>query len=112
MPMNIQTGAAFDEAMEWAIAQWVAARPAEVADFDEALRWYREQGQDRSFWSGDKQFRWVGEIPTFVHSRMCERLGSKDWLSDKRLRDRFLARFKDFRLDSASFSGTVQSSRA
>lgn len=109
---NINTGKAFDDAMEYAIALWTTTRPDEVVDFENFMRYQREEGQEQDFWSEGRHFKHVGECPAYIHARIAERLQDFDWFKDKKLRDRFFSRFARFRMDMAKFAGTSQSSRA
>ncbi len=110
--VNIHTGAAFDEAIEWAVNLWQVERPDEMADFVAFLKFQREAGAETGFWSEGRHFHHVGECPAFVHARIAERTGNFQWFTEKKLRDRFFARFSQFRLDPTRFAGTAQSSRA
>lgn len=109
---NINTGAAFDEAMEYAIGLWQFMRPDEVEDFMGLVKFQRDCGKEQGFWSEGRHFKHVGECPAFVHARIAERLGNFNWYTDKALRDQFFRRFSQFRMDTTHFSGTTQSSRA
>lgn len=108
---NIDTGKAFDDAMEYAVALWQTMRPDEVTDFQGLLKYQRDCGKEQGFWSEGRQFKHVGECPAFVHARIAERLEDFQWYTRKPLRDRFFARFSQFRMDPLRFTGTTQSSR-
>lgn len=108
---NIDTGKAFDEAMEWSIALWTTERPDEVADFEAFMRYQREAGEADQHWSEGRCFKHVGECPAYVHARIAERTGNFNWFHNKVLRDRFFSRFSRFRMDITRFAGTTAGSR-
>lgn len=110
--VHLHTGAAFEDAMEYALALWRVMCPDEVLEFENFMRYQRAEGEENGFWSEGRHFKHVGECPAFIHARIAERIENFDWYQDKKLRDQFFSRFAQFRMDPTRFSGTAQSSRA